>query len=53
MVEVKTEKSKEVLPVLITENKNTQPLLGSDWLDKYGKWVTRKQKHEHYPIYRD
>ena len=34
MVEVKTEKSKEVLPILPTENKNTQPLLGLDWLDK-------------------
>ena len=34
MVEVKTEKSKETLPIFITENKNTQPLLGLDWLDK-------------------
>ena len=34
MVEVKTEKSKEVLPILFTENKNTQPSLGLDWLDK-------------------
>ena len=34
MVEVKTEKSKEVLLILITENKNTQCLLGLDWLDK-------------------
>ena len=34
MVEVKTEKSKETLPILITENKNTQPLLRLDWLDK-------------------
>ena len=34
MVEVKTEKSKITLPILITENKNTQPLLGLDWLDK-------------------
>ena len=34
MVEVKTEKSKETLPILIKENKNTQPLLGLDWLDK-------------------
>ena len=34
MVEVKTEKSKEILPILITENKHTQPLLGLDWLDK-------------------
>ena len=34
MVEVKTEKSKEILPILITKNKNTQPLLGLDWLDK-------------------
>ena len=34
MVEVKTGKSKEILPILITKNKNTQPLLGLDWLDK-------------------
>ena len=34
MVEVKTENYKEVLPILIIENKNTQPLLGFDWLDK-------------------
>ena len=33
MVEVKTEKSKSTHPILITENKNTQPLLGLDWLD--------------------
>ena len=31
---IKKEKSKEILPILITENKNTQPLLGPDWLDK-------------------
>ena len=34
MVEVRTEKSKKTLPILITENKNTQPLLGLDWLNK-------------------
>ena len=34
MVEVKTEKSKEILPILITENKNTQLILGLDCLDK-------------------
>ena len=34
MVKVKTEKSKEIIPVLITEKKNTQPLLGLDWLGK-------------------
>ena len=34
MVEVKTEKSKEVLSILKTENKNTQPLLGLECLDK-------------------
>ena len=34
MVEVKTEKSKVTLPILIPANKNTQPLLGLDWLDK-------------------
>ena len=33
MVEVKTEKTKITLPILITK-KNTQPLLGLDWLDK-------------------
>ena len=33
-VEVKTEKSKEILHILITENKSTQPLLGLDWQDK-------------------
>ena len=31
---MKTENSKEVLAILITENKSTQPLLGLDWLDK-------------------
>ena len=34
MVEVKTEKSKKILPIPIPENKNTQSLLGLDWLDK-------------------
>ena len=34
IVEVKTEKTKVMLPILITEKKNTQPLLGLDWLDK-------------------
>ena len=34
LVGVKTEKSEELLPVLITESQNTQPLLGLDWLDK-------------------
>ena len=33
-VEVKTEKTKITVPILITEKKNTQPLLGQDWLDK-------------------
>ena len=33
-VEVKTDESKEVLRKLITENTNTQPLLGLDWLKK-------------------
>ena len=32
IVEVKTEKTKVMLPILITEKKNTQPLLGLDWL---------------------
>ena len=31
---MKTEKSKKTLPILITQNKNTQLLLGMDWLDK-------------------
>ena len=34
IVEVRTEKKKITLPILITEKKNTQPLLGLDWLDK-------------------
>ena len=34
MVEVKTEESKETLPIPITEDKNNQPLLGLDWLNK-------------------
>ena len=34
LVEVKTEKSRVMLPILITEHKDTQPLLGLDWLDK-------------------
>ena len=34
MVEMKTEKSKEILPILITEIKNTQLLLHLDWLEK-------------------
>ena len=33
MVEVKTAKSKKILPILITESKNTQPILGLYWLD--------------------
>ena len=34
MVEVKTEKTQVIPPILITEKKNTQPPLGLDWLDK-------------------
>ena len=34
MVEVRTEKNRGMLPILLTENKNPQPLLGLDWLDK-------------------
>ena len=34
MIEVKNEKSKEISPILITESKNNQPLMGLDWLDK-------------------
>ena len=33
-VDARTENSRVVLPILITENKNTQLLLGLDWLDK-------------------
>ena len=33
MMEVTTEKA-EIVPLLITENKNTQSLLGLHWLDK-------------------
>ena len=32
-VEVKTEECKKTLSILVTENENTQPLLGLDWLD--------------------
>ena len=32
-VEVKMEKCKRTLSILVTENENTQPLLGLDWLD--------------------
>ena len=41
-VEVKTEKCRKTLLILITENKNTQPPLGPDWRDKLQNWVTRK-----------
>ena len=34
MVEVKTEKSKALLPIFVTESKNTQPCLGLNWLNK-------------------
>ena len=34
LVEVKTEKSKVMLPIPLTENKDTQPLLRLDWLVK-------------------
>ena len=34
MVEVIMGKTKITLPIIITEKKNTQPLLGLDWLDK-------------------
>ena len=51
MMEVKTERSKEVLPLLITEKTNRQPV----WpglARQIGNWVTREQKHEHYPTCR-
>ena len=45
MVEVKTETSKEILPVLTTENKNTQPLPGlvgsTNWKLGYKETKTR------------
>ena len=44
MVEVQTEKSKETLPILITENKNTQPLLGSNLVGQIGNLPTGRQK---------
>ena len=44
MVEVKTEKSKEILAILITENKNTQPLLGLDWLEKLQIGLNKETK---------
>ena len=44
MVEVKTEKCKEILAILITENKNTQPLLGLDWLDKLQIGLNKETK---------
>ena len=34
MMEVRTETSEETLPILTTENRNTHPLMGLDWLDK-------------------
>ena len=34
LVEVKTEKCQKTLSILITENENTRPLLGLDWLDQ-------------------
>ena len=34
LVEVKPEKCQKTLSILITENKNTQPLLGLDWRDQ-------------------
>ena len=34
LVEVKTEKCQKTLFILITENENTQPLLGLDWLEQ-------------------
>ena len=33
-MEVKTEKSNEKLPILITKNKDTQSLLGLNWVDR-------------------
>ena len=34
MVEMKMKKNKKILLILITKNKNNQPLLGLDWLDE-------------------
>ena len=53
MVEVKTEKSKETLPKLITENKNTQPLLGVDWMDKLEIGLQGNKNTKIIQIYRN
>ena len=42
-VEMKTEKCKKTLSILITENKNTQPLLSLDWLDKLERGLQRNK----------
>ena len=39
MVEVKTEKSKEILPIYITENKNTT-IIGIRLARQTGNWAT-------------
>ena len=48
MVEVKTERNKVTLPILITEKGNTQPLLGLDWLDKL-EFGLQHENREHHP----
>ena len=46
IVEVKTEKSNEMLPTLITESKDTQPLLGLKRLEKLE--TEYKETNHHY-----
>ena len=41
-------KNKEVLTLHITENKNTQPLLGLDWLDKNTNIIRNRNTDERY-----
>ena len=52
MVEVKTEWRKEVLPILITENKSPHPCW--DWIG-WTNWKLdyKETKHEYYPTYRN
>ena len=46
MLEVKTEKNKVTLPILITEKENTQPLLGLDWESVYRGTERRTSSEE-------
>ena len=46
MVEVRTEKSKEVLPILITKKQKYTATIGIRLAGQIGNWVTRQQKNE-------